>query len=96
MRNLPNSDRPGPLTAAKLDRIRSDDATIPGAITRNDFEDKVNGGGGSRLGGLGGYSTSTKHDFKARVRIGARVVSPETGEVLTASDGCGEVTRKGR
>ena len=48
---------PGPLTAAKLDRIR---------------------GGGFRLVG---YSTSTKHDYKARVRMGARIVSPETGEV---------------
>ena len=88
MRNLPNSDRPGPLTAAKLNRIRSD-----GATTQNDFEDKVNRGGGSRLGG---YSTSTKHEFKARVRIGARIVSSETGEVLTVSEGCGEATKKGR
>ena len=95
MRNLANSVRPGHLTAAKLDRIRSDDAAISGAITRNDFEDKVNGGG-SRLGRLGGYSTATKHDFKARVRIDGGIVSPETGEVLTAAEGCGEVTGKER
>jgi curli biogenesis system outer membrane secretion channel CsgG len=93
--NLSNSDRTDPLTAAKLGRILGVDAIVLGAITQNDFEDKVNGGGGSRFGGLGGYSSSTKHDYKARVKINARIVSPDTAEVLTVSEGFGEVIKKG-
>jgi curli biogenesis system outer membrane secretion channel CsgG len=93
--NLTNSDRTDPLTAAKLGRILGVDAIILGAITQNDFEDKVSGGGGARLGGFGGYSMSTKHDYKARVKINARIVSPDTAEVLTVSEGFGEVIKKG-
>jgi hypothetical protein len=38
---------------------------------------------------------STKHDYKARVKINARIVSPDTAEVLTVSEGFGEVIKKG-
>ena len=93
--NLSNSDRTDPLTAAKLGRILGVDAIILGAITQNDFEDKVTGGGGSRFGGIGGVSMSTKHDYKARVKINARIVSPDTAEVLSVSEGFGEVIKKG-
>lgn len=93
--NLSNSDRTDPQTAAKLGRILGVDAIIMGAITQNDFEDKVAGGGGPRLGGFGGYSMSTKHDYKARVKINARIVSPDTAEVMNVSEGFGEVIKKG-
>jgi len=42
--NLSNSDRTDPLTAAKLGPILGVDAIILGAITQNDFEDKVRNG----------------------------------------------------
>jgi len=93
--NLTNSDRTDPLTAAKLGRILGVDAIVMGAITQNDVEDKVTGGGGSRFGGFGGVSMSTKHDYKVKVKIIARVVSPDTAEVLSVSEGAGEVIKKG-
>src|SRR5215212_6846494 len=62
-----NSDRTSAVTAAKIGRILGVDAIILGSITKNDFEDKTTGGGGSRMGGLGGYSSSTKHDLRATV-----------------------------
>src|SRR5438128_85800 len=60
--NLTNSDRTDPLTAAKLGRILGVDVIILGSITHYDHEDKMTGGGGSRFGGFGGISMSSKHD----------------------------------
>jgi curli biogenesis system outer membrane secretion channel CsgG len=93
--NLSNSDRGDPVTAAKLGRVLCVDAIIPGTITHYDYEDKTTGGGHSRFGGFGGPSMSTKHDIKAKVQITSRPVSPDTAEVMSYSEGVGEVNRKG-
>jgi curli biogenesis system outer membrane secretion channel CsgG len=93
--NLTNSDRTDPITAAKLGRVLGVDAIILGTITHYDYADKNTGGGGPRFGGFGGYSTKTKHDINAKVQITTRLVSPDTAEVLSASQGTGEVNRKG-
>lgn len=93
--NLTNSDRTDPRTAAKLGRVLGVDAIVLGTITQFDLDDKMTGGGGARLGGFGGYSTSTKHDIRATAKISARIVSPDTAEVLLVSEGAGEVVKKG-
>ncbi len=89
-----NSDRTDPLTAAKLGRILGVDAIVLGSITHYDYEDKIVGGGSSRFG-IGGGSTKMKHDIKALVQINARLISPDTAEVLAVSQGIGEVVQKG-
>jgi curli biogenesis system outer membrane secretion channel CsgG len=94
--NFTNSDRTDPITAAKLGRVLGVDAIILGTITRYDYADKTTGGGGgARFGGFGGSSMKTKHDINAKVQISTRLVSPDTAEVLTVSQGTGEVNRKG-
>lgn len=93
--NLSNSDRTDPTTAAKLGRILGVDAIVLGTITHYDYLDKTTGGGGARFGGFGGVSMKTKHDITAKVLINTRLVSPDTAEVLAASEGTGEVDRKG-
>jgi len=93
--NLTNSDRTDPQTAAKLGRILGVDAIILGSITHYDYDDKTTGGGGSPLGGFGRSSMSTKHDIKAHVQVTARLVSPDTAEVLAVADGVGDVFKKG-
>ena len=93
--NLTNSDRTDPVTAAKLGRVLGVDAIILGTITHYDYADKTTGGGGPRFGGFGGYSTKTKHDINAKVQISTRLVSPDTAEVLSVSQGTGEIHRKG-
>ncbi len=92
--NFSNTDRTDPLTAAKLGRILGVDAIILGSITHYDYDDKVVGGGGSHFG-FGGGSTKLKHDIKALVQINARIISPDTAEVLAVSQGVGEIERKG-
>ena len=93
--NLTNSDRTDPTTAAKLGRILGVDAIIMGTITHYDYVDKMTGGSGTRFGGFGGISMKAKHDITAKVLISTRLVSPDTAEVLAASDGAGEISRKG-
>jgi len=94
--NLSNSDRTNALTAAKIGRILGVDAIILGSITKHDFEDKTTGGGGAGFGAaIGRSSMSTKHDLKASVEITARLVSPDTAEVLAVAQGSGEVVKKG-
>lgn len=93
--NLTNSDRTDPLTAAKLGRVLGVDAIILGTITRYDYLDTTTGGGGARFGGFGGSSMKTKHTLTAKVSISTRLVSPDTAEVMAASEGAGEITRKG-
>lgn len=93
--NLTNSDRTDPLTAAKLGRILGVDAIVMGTITHYDYIDKTTGGGGAHFGGFGGSSMKTKHDIMAKVLISTRLVSPDTAEVLAASEGAGEIDRKG-
>lgn len=89
-----NTDRTDPLTAARLGRILGVDAIVLGSITHYDYEDKIVGGGSSRFG-IGGGSTKMKHDIKALVQINARLISPDTAEVLAVSQGVGEIVRKG-
>ncbi len=94
--NLSNSDRTNALTAAKIGRILGVDAIILGSITKHDFEDKTTGGGGAAFGAaIGRSSMSSKHDLKATVEISARLVSPDTAEVLAVAQGTGEVLKKG-
>jgi len=93
--NLSNSDRTDPMTAAKLGRILGVDAIILGTITQYVYDDKVTGGGSRGFGGIGGSPMTTKHDIKAHVQISARIVSPDTAEVLLVSQGSGEVAKKG-
>jgi curli biogenesis system outer membrane secretion channel CsgG len=94
--NLSNSDRTDALTAARIGRVLGVDGIVLGTITKWDYDDKVTGGGGSRLGGMIGRSSMTmKHDIKARVEVSARLVSPETAEVLAVAQGVGEIIRKG-
>lgn len=93
--NLTNSDRTDPRTAAKLGRILGVDAIILGSVTKYDFDDKTSRSGG-RPGfmGFGASSPKIKQDLNAHVEINARVVSPDTAEVLTVSQGEGLIERK--
>jgi len=95
--NLSNSNRTDPQSAAKIGRILGVDAVIVGSITHYDFDDKTPGGGGSSVpfAGIGRSPMSTKHDMKGRVQISARLVSPDTAEVLAVAEGNGEIVRKG-
>lgn len=92
--NLTNSDRTDPRTAAKLGQILGVDAIVLGAVTKYDFDDKTSRSGG-RPGfmGFGGSSPKIKQDLNARVEIDARVVSPDTAQVLDASQGDGVAAR---
>jgi hypothetical protein len=71
------------------------DAIILGTITHYDYADKTTSMSGPRFGGLGGYSTKAKHDINATVQISTRLVSPDTAEVLSVSQGTGGINRKG-
>ena len=93
--NFSNSDRTDPATAARIGRILNVDVIVLGTITQYSYEDKMTGGGGSRIGGFGGASMSTKHDIKGRVQISVRLVSPDSAEVVKVSQGSGEVFKKG-
>jgi len=96
--NLSNSNRTDPLTAAKLGRVLGVDAIILGSITHYDRETKVKGGGGSALAPLGigrGGGMTSKQDLRGVVQISARVVSPDTAEVLAVAQASGESLRKG-
>lgn len=93
--NLTNSDRTDSRTAAKLGKILGVDAIVLGSVTKYDFEDKTSRSGG-RPGfmGFGASSPKIKQDLNAHVEITARVVSPDTAQVLTVSQGEGLVDRK--
>lgn len=91
--NFSNSDRTDPLSAAKLGKVLGVDAMIVGSITRYDRDDKTSGGGpGVVIGGFGSRTPKTKHDIKGVVQISARIISPDTGEVLAVAQGAGEAT----
>lgn len=91
--NLSNSDRVDPSTAARLGRILGVDAIIVGSVTRYDHSDRTTGHGHS----YGGFHVShaSKHDVKADVQITARVVSPDTAEIVAVAQGSAESERKG-
>lgn len=81
--NLTNSDRTDSRTAAKLGQILGVDAIVLGSVTKYDFDDKTSRSGG-RPGfmGFGASSPKIKQDLSAHIEINARVVSPDTAEVL--------------
>lgn len=93
--NLGNSDRVDPTTAARLGRILGVDAIIVGSVTRYDHSDRTTGHphnfGGFRVGS----ATKTTHEIKADVQITARIVSPESAEILAVAEGSGLSERKG-
>ncbi|MGH9656168.1 MAG: CsgG/HfaB family protein [Bryobacteraceae bacterium] len=93
--NLSNSDRTDQQTAAKLGRILGVDAIVLGSVTQYDFLDKTSSTHG-RPGfmGFGTSSPKIKQELKAHVQIDARVVSPDTSEVLTVAEGDGVIDRK--
>lgn len=93
--NLTNSDRTDPQTAAKLGQILGVDAIVLGSITRYDFENKTTTSAGRRAPfmGIGGSSPKIKEDVNGHIQINARVVSPDTAQVLSVSQGEGIVER---
>jgi len=93
--NLGASNRLDPQSAAKIGRILGVDAVIVGTVTHYILEDKTTGGGGGGFGGIGRNPYSTKHDMHGRVQISARIVSPDTAEVLSVAEGIGEIVKKG-
>lgn len=92
--NLTNSDRTDPRTAAKLGQILGVDAIVLGSVTKYDFDDKTSRTG-ARAGfmGWGASSGKIKQNMSAHVEINARVVSPDTAEVLNVAQGQGVLER---
>jgi len=93
--NLENSNRADPVTAAKLGAVLGADGIILGTITHYEYDDGIHGQGtSSRIVVRGGsYSPKVKHDIRARIAISTRLVLPDTGEILAASEGNGETRR---
>lgn len=94
--NLSNSDRVDPTTAARLGRILGVDAIVVGSVTRYDHSDRTTGRSHNFGAGLVrvGDPMKSKHDVKADVEITARIVSPDTAEILAVADGDGVSERK--
>lgn len=92
--NLGNSDRADAATAARLGRILGVDAIVLGSITRFDHSDRTTGRPHSYYGFHVGSLTKTTHDVKADVAITARIVSPETAEILSVADGTATIEKK--
>jgi hypothetical protein len=92
--NFSNSNRVDPATAARLGRILGVDVIVVGSITRYDHVDRTTGHSHSFGGFHVGDPNKSKHDIKADVQINARLVSPETAEILGVADGSAESERK--
>ncbi|HEY3835031.1 MAG TPA: CsgG/HfaB family protein [Bryobacteraceae bacterium] len=96
--NFSNSDRADPNSAAKLGRLLGVDAIVIGSITQFGRDDKTTSVGGGALGGLAGrYGIGGvgKRQAKAVVRINARLINTDTGEILAVAEGHGESQRSG-
>ena len=96
--NFANSDRADASSAAKLGRVLGVDAIIIGSITQFGRDDKQTSVGGGAFGGIGrryGLGGVSKNQSKAVVQLSARMVSTETGEILTVASGNGESKRSG-
>ena len=90
--NFSNSDRADAATAARLGRILGVDAIIVGSVTRYDHSDLTTSHGRS----YGLYvSHGSKHDIKADVQITARIVNPDSAEIMAVAQGASESERKG-
>jgi curli biogenesis system outer membrane secretion channel CsgG len=96
--NLSNSDRFDPNTAAKIGKLIGADAIVMGSIVQFGRDDKQTNVGGGVVGGqlsrygIGGIG---RKNSKAVVGLTARLVSTDTGEILTVASGKGESTRSG-
>jgi curli biogenesis system outer membrane secretion channel CsgG len=90
--NLSNSDRADPKTAAALGKILGVDVIILGTITHYDYTEQIHKAN-SFFGASG--SPKAKYDVTAKVQITARLISPDTTEVMSTSEGIGETERKG-
>lgn len=96
--NFSNSDRADPNSAAKIGKLLGVDAIIMGSITQFGRDDRnLSTGGGLVRGqaakyGLGNVGLKSS---KAVVAISARIVSVDTGEILSVSNGRGESKRSG-
>jgi curli biogenesis system outer membrane secretion channel CsgG len=96
--NFSNSDRVDPNSAAKIGRLLGADAIVMGSITQFGRDDKSSKVGGDvvsgQLGrfGIGGVG---RKNSKAVVGLSARMVSVDTGEILSVASGKGESTRSG-
>ncbi len=96
--NFANSDRADPSSAARLGRVLGVDAIIIGSITQFGRDDKQTSVGGGAFGGIGrkyGLGGVSKSQSKAVVQLSSRLVSTETGEIVTVASGKGESTRSG-
>lgn len=93
--NLSNSDRADAATAARVGRILGVDAIIVGSVTRYDHSDRTTGHSHSFGGFRVGDPSKTTHEVKADVELTARIVSPETAEILAVADGSGVADVKG-
>lgn len=96
--NFSNSDRADPNSAAKIGRLLGVDAIVMGSITQFGRDDKQTKVGGDAISGaLGRYGIGGigRRNAKAVVGLSARVVSVDTGEILSVAKGTGESTRSG-
>lgn len=96
--NFSNSDRVDPNSAAKIGRLLGADAIIMGSITQFGRDDRQTSVGGDVIGGrLGRYGLGGigRKNSKAVVGLSARLVSVDTGEILTVANGKGESARSG-
>lgn len=96
--NFSNSDRADPNSAAKIGKLLGVDAIIMGSITQFGRDDRNVGAGGGLIRGKAaqmGLGNIGLKSSKAVVAISARVVSVDTGEILSISNGKGESKRSG-
>jgi curli biogenesis system outer membrane secretion channel CsgG len=92
--NLKSSDRTDPKTAATVGKTLGADAIVVGTITRYDYDEKTKGYVEQKRGSRKSASPQAKCDITVTVQVSARLVSPDTGEVLAVSEGDGETTNK--
>jgi curli biogenesis system outer membrane secretion channel CsgG len=88
-----NSNRAEPNSAARLARLLGVDAIIIGSITRFGSDDKTTGTGGAMINGIAGGLVKRQRLTKAAVEIDARVVNPDSSEILAVVQGRGEASR---
>jgi curli biogenesis system outer membrane secretion channel CsgG len=96
--NFSNSDRADANSAAKIGRLLGVDAIVMGSITQFGRDDKQTKVGGDAIGGaLGRYGIGGigRRNAKAVVGLSARLVSVDSGEILSVAKGMGESTRSG-
>ena len=96
--NFSNTDRADPSSAAKIGRLVGADAIVMGSITQFGRDDRQTNVGSDVISGrlskfgIGGVG---RKNSKAVVGLSARLVSVNTGEILSVASGKGESTRTG-